>query len=114
MNLFEKEEYVLKGKETDIKKQIVNEEFRTTYRDMTNEVNRVSIEKFTLYDQLCIWVYKKVHGPTFSLKQEQTIKELIRSTNGFKKVISIFKPLPDKSINQEEVIPYIQKRFDRE
>ncbi|MCB1157006.1 MAG: hypothetical protein H7A25_23630 [Leptospiraceae bacterium] len=115
MELFEKDDkYIIKGKEQEVQLEKARNSFKESYRDMTKEIQRVSIEEFSLYDKLCIWLYKRIHGSKFHLKKEQTLKELFRSTKGFNKIALIFKPYPDNSFHESEIIPHLEGKFKDE
>ncbi|MBP6738384.1 MAG: hypothetical protein KA146_00265 [Leptospiraceae bacterium] len=113
MDLFPKKQFVKKGFEEEIKKEQAREKFSESYTNMTDQINRVSGKKFSLWNKLTMWIYEKIFGPSYNFVESQELDELKESSKAFDKVSGMFQKKEDDSMDGEEVFPYVKKNFDR-
>jgi hypothetical protein len=113
MDLFSKKQFVRKEFEDEIQKEHAREKFSESYSNMTDEIDRVSGKKFSLWNKLTMWIYEKVFGPRYNLVESQNTEELKESSRAFKKVSGMFQRKQDDSMEGEEIFPYVKKNFER-
>ena len=104
--LFETEKYISA-------KEKASREFSESFSKMTDEIQRVSSEKVTVWGLLVTWIYEKIFGKADHLKEKQSTMELYKSSEAFGRVESAFRPEPSNSMNNEQIMNHTKEKFDK-
>lgn len=104
--LFETENYITA-------KEKASREFSESFTKMTDEIERVSSEKVTIWGLLVTWIYDKIFGRADHIKEKQSTMDLYRSAEAFDKVESIFRPEPSRSMNNEQIMHHTKENFEK-
>lgn len=91
-----------------------NQKFTESYKGMTNEVNRVSKEKVTIWARLTSWIYSIIHRDPRRVKDLQNNEEKYKSAQAFDAVQRIFSKEKSQSMDNQQIMFHTQKRFSNE
>ena len=94
-------------------KERASREFSESFTKMTDEIDRVSSEKVTIWGLLVTWIYDKIFGRADHIKEKQSAMELYRSSEAFGKVESIFRPEPSRSMSNEQIMNHTKENFEK-
>ncbi|MBP6738635.1 MAG: hypothetical protein KA146_01535 [Leptospiraceae bacterium] len=103
-DLFKKEDFLTKDAKAD-------STFSNSYKNMTDEVDRVASEPVTIWSALTKGIYGKIFGDPDHLKEKQDNRDKYKSAAAFNKVQKIFEPEPDDSMTNEDIMNHTDRNF---
>ena len=102
--LFKREDYL-----SD--KEKASQVFTESFRNMTDEVDRVASEEVTMWGLFVSWIYEKIFGNEDHVKEKQSTIDMHRSAKAFKKIEEIFETEPSNSMNNNQILDHAEKKF---
>ncbi|MEM7180566.1 MAG: hypothetical protein AAF518_06620 [Spirochaetota bacterium] len=105
----------MKSSKAKPKKQITpaDKAFSKSYRNMTDQLDRVSGKTFSLWSKFTMWIYSVIFGNKYHLKSKQNEYDKYRSAESFDKITEIFYTEKDNSMTEEQVFSHSKKRFSK-
>ncbi|MEM7181203.1 MAG: hypothetical protein AAF518_09840 [Spirochaetota bacterium] len=102
--LFKREDYIKKEHKADYA-------FSKSYRNMTDEVERVTKEEVTIWWKLASFIYWKIFKNPKHVKAKQDNFDKFRSAKAFRKIKGIFQPIESNSMDNQQIMDHTKDNF---